>query len=150
MVSRAQRDQYAARLRQVIAEHGWAVQTVHGDLIDPSFSYTVGLTEAGLPELIIVGLPERTAGLILNQLARRALEKELDVGQKCELPNGDGSLSYLIGSVSPANVRKYLKIAAVLYDRNRIRSLQVIWPSKEGLFPGDEGWRLARAQPTLG
>lgn len=149
MVSRAQRDQYAAQLRQIIAEHGWAVQTVHGDLVDPSFSYTVGLTDAGLPELIIIGLPERASGLILNQLARRSLEAELVVGQRYELPNADHTLEYLIGPVSPTNVRQRLKIAAVLYDRHRISALQVIWPSKEGLFPGDEGWNLTRSQPTL-
>ncbi|MEV0269785.1 DUF4262 domain-containing protein [Hamadaea sp. NPDC050747] len=149
MVSRAQRDQYAAQLRQVIAEHGWAIQMVHGDLQDPPFSYTVGLTEAGLPELIILGLPTNVAGQILNKLARQSLESELDVDARYDLPNGDATLPYLIGSVSTANVRRYLKLATVLYDRHRIRALQVIWPSKEGRFPQDPGWDLQKVQPVL-
>jgi hypothetical protein len=150
MVSRSQQDQYAARLRQIIAEHGWAVQTIHGDQDDPPFSYTVGLTEAGLPELVIIGLPENVAGTILNMLAKRSLETDLEVGQRYELPNGDQNLEYLIGPVSSPSRRSYLKMAAVLYDRHRVKALQVIWPSKDGLFPTDEGWDLAEVQPTLG
>lgn len=149
MVSRAQRDQYAAQLRTIIAEHGWAVQGVHATETAPPFSYTVGLTDAGLPELIIIGLPTNVAGIVLNRLAKESLTEELETGRKYDLPNGDQTLPYLIGTVSSVNRREYLKVAASLYDRHRIKALQVIWPSKEGLFPEDDGWDLAEVQPVL-
>lgn len=38
------------------------------------FSYTVGLTDRGLPELAIYGLPPHAAGGLLNAVARHALD----------------------------------------------------------------------------
>ena len=60
-------DDYLDVLREIINGHGWAVQYVEGE--DRPFAYTVGLTDLGLPELLITGLPPRTAKRLLNSIA---------------------------------------------------------------------------------
>lgn len=61
-----------AVLEQIIDKmqtHGWAVMGTADD--DGPFSYTVGLTQHRVPELIVENLPPHEATLILNDLARR-------------------------------------------------------------------------------
>jgi hypothetical protein len=149
MSSRAQRDQYAAHIRELIAEHGWALQGVEHTATEPPFNYTVGLTEAGLPELILVGLSLQIGGLILNKLAKQSLTEALEVGRRYDLANGDQILTCLIGPVSRANRRAYLRAAAYHYGQHRVSALQVFWPSEHGGFPGESEWDLGEIQPVL-
>ena len=67
MPSRAALDAYQARLKALIAEHGYIVQ---GVLSDPPFSYTVGLHQTHhRPELVMVGLDPATMHSVLNDVA---------------------------------------------------------------------------------
>ncbi|HZM74740.1 MAG TPA: DUF4262 domain-containing protein [Candidatus Limnocylindrales bacterium] len=149
MVSRRQREQHAAHIRRLIAEHGWAVQSVLHTATEPPFSYTVGLIEAGLPELVIVGLSHEIGSVILNKLAQQSLAEDLEVGRRYDLANGDRVLTCLIGQVSRANTRVYLLAAGYHYGQHRVKALQVFWPSEHGLFPKDSGWDLGEIQPVL-
>lgn len=47
---------YLDILRRQIAKCGWTVQYVEGR---SPFGYTIGLSEVGLPELLVTGLPRR-------------------------------------------------------------------------------------------
>jgi len=149
MVSRRQRELYAVHLRKLIAENGWAIQGVLHTATEPPFSYTVGLTEAGLPELIVVGVSHEVGVVILDKLARQSLAEELEVGRQYDLANGDQVLTFLIGQVSRANSRKYLLAAGHHYGQHRVKALQVFWPSEHGLFPHDSGWDRYEIQPVL-
>lgn len=82
MVSRRQQELYATHIRQLIAEHGWAVQGVLHTATEPPFSYTVGLTGAGLPELIVVGVSHQVGVTMLNKLAQQSLAEEWEVGRR--------------------------------------------------------------------
>lgn len=58
------------QLRALIAEFGWAVVGVEHGFVP--FAYTVGLTESGLPELLLEGIGPTSGGQdILNELAKR-------------------------------------------------------------------------------
>jgi hypothetical protein len=149
MASQRQREQYAAHIRKLIAEHGWAIQGVGDTATEPPFSYTVGMTEAGLPELVIVGLSHETGGVILNMLAKQSLAEELVVGRRYDLVNGDRVLTCLIGQVSRANTRRYLLAAGYHYGWHRTKALQAFWPSEHGHFPTDTGWDSDGTQPIL-
>lgn len=59
--------QFRAMIREKIDEHGWMIQ----GLDDGSLFYTIGLTEHGLPELVITHVHLRDAVQVLNTLARR-------------------------------------------------------------------------------
>lgn len=109
----------------------------------------MGLTEAGLPELIVVGVSHEIGFVMLNKLAQRSLAEELEIGRKYDLANGDRVLTFLIGQVSRANSRKYLLAAGHHYGQHKVEALQVFWPSERGLFLEDSGWDLREIQPAL-
>src|SRR5438445_2793259 len=63
-------DPVLAELHRLIDEHGWAVRHV-GAGTEPgqaAFSYTVGLTAMGHPEVIVTGLPFDHAHTFLNNI----------------------------------------------------------------------------------
>lgn len=98
MSSKSRRGQSAGAvlrkaLAATIAKHGWAVTGVSEDgacgapgctskhTVNDPFLYTVGLTAAGLPELLLEHVPYRTAATVLNDLARQSTAAELLPGQ---------------------------------------------------------------------
>jgi len=82
-------------------------------------------------------------------LAKQSLSEDLGVGRRYDLANGDQVLTCLIGSVSRANSRDYLRIAGHHYGPHRVKALQVFWPCERGQFPVDGGWDLGEVQPVL-
>ena len=133
--------------RRLIDTHGWAVIGVFPTCAEdgPPFSYTVGLTDRGLPELAIYGLPPQTAGGVLNVAARHAVDNG-------ELPCGQPITGLLAGG---------LPVVAVAiedtYDLTTVRGLygvvlaaqQIVWPDSQGRMPWED-WNLGTAQPLLG
>ena len=136
-------DAYDRACLDVIAAHGWMVQGVLPRVGDPDvpFAYTVGLTVAGLPELVVSGMPVGLAHEILNVAARRSTVTEFRPGQVVE-------------DIAPFRVRVVnapgaeVNMARYLFSRAAVRALQLVWPDKGGAFPGDPGWSLSGAQPV--
>jgi hypothetical protein len=56
---------------ELIRTFGWTVAAVFPDedADEPGFTYTIGLAEKGLPELIVFALPPGAAQAILNDIA---------------------------------------------------------------------------------
>ena len=69
----ATRFDYLDHLRDLIEWHGWAVQGVERDRLHPPWAYTVGLTLAGLPELVATGMSITRAAELLNDVAEHVL-----------------------------------------------------------------------------
>ena len=70
-------DDYLDILREIIDGHGWAIQYVESE--NRPFAYTVGLTDLGLPELLMTGLPPRTSGRLLNSIAHDMVDDGTDL-----------------------------------------------------------------------
>lgn len=91
------------RTREKIKQHGWIVQGVFDNETFNPFLYTVGLTEAGLPELML-SMPGRQSEewfrfgqRLLNKFGQQSTSKELEIGKS--YPCGFGSL--IIDVVEP-------------------------------------------------
>lgn len=132
------------RARILINEHGWLVQGVsdHGCVScehtgktpqqtgsDP-YLYTVGLTAAGLPELLLrlTGKNSRewmnTGTRMLNQVARHGLHTDLSVGQLVQ--TGVGGVSAVIAEpLSLARDTIWPGLAYQLYG-HRVRVVEVL------------------------
>lgn len=137
-------DEYDQLCMKMIAEHGWMVQGVFpraGDDGEP-FSYTVGLTLAGLPELVISGLPAELAGGLLNTAAQQSLTEEFTAGQ---VLTETASVPLRAVEAPTAEVN----MARRLYPDHQVRALQLVWPDAGGAFPGDPTWSLGTAQPVF-
>jgi hypothetical protein len=73
-------DQEDAHIGEIVRRYGWFIQYVAGDSVCPApgcdcsgqdsvpFAYTVGLFGMNHPELLILGVPQQTAGGVLNDL----------------------------------------------------------------------------------
>lgn len=129
----------------VIRAHGWychGYDQPSGQLAG-AITYTAGLTEAGVPELAIVGLPHEPAAVMLNFLARLHLEREFVAGVRVPMPNAtELEMVDAPGIIGP--------IARALYGR-RVRFVQALWPDMAGRYPTDGGWAhdLARQVPYV-
>lgn len=124
-----------ARMRAGIRTHGWVITGVgennqcsvpdcshrHDTRHQEPSLYTAGLTERGLPELLIERVPVAAAGEILNGLAVRSVTEPLVPGTLYRL-GAAGSFS--VSPVPDREARATCKIARVLYG-TRLRVLRV-------------------------
>lgn len=138
---------YLRLMRQRIDQHGAVVQHVlpafGGDL---GYSYTLGLTDAGLPELWIGGLrPSRSEALLLDA-ARMALEEG-------GIAPGELRLAWstpfrVRGPVAVEEAAPF--VAQQVWPHPYVVSvMQVCWPDTAGRFPDDDGYDEARFPQQL-
>jgi hypothetical protein len=118
---------YLETAKAVIREHGWMVQGVFD--ADAPFAYTVGLTEAGLPELILA-LPEQSTlwfkfgQRMLNDFAKQSLTEELALGRA--YPWTD-EITVTVREARISHDDLWPGFAYELYGRPRVRVLE-LWP----------------------
>lgn len=149
--TKEQLDRYLDRVRALIREHGWIVQSVMPDTsrLEPGFSYTVGLADRQLPDLCVFGLPEAVAGEILNTVARRLVSGE-QIGAGQRLDHVVEGFEVALCEVDAGEMGRF-RVARALYNAPPKRMLQLLWPDQRGNFPTeasfDEPSRLA--QPLL-
>lgn len=131
------------RCRALMAEHGHVVQSVFGSDVLPPWAYTVGLSNAGRAELVVIGLPAETATYALNGVARRlAAEKipdQADIHQVVNMPLRLRTLS--LDAAWP-----HMSVARTLLTTPPREIRQVLWPDPTGRFPGDPSYRYAISQ----
>jgi hypothetical protein len=137
---------YLDYMRDLIDTHGWAVQAVERDGIHPPWAYTVGLTAAGLPELVATGLSARRAHDLLNHVAAHVLHASaLAPGEQHALEGGP-----VIEIVELTEPTAHLVVAVEIYG-NGIRAQQLVHADDRGHWPWDVGYRGVRGgQPVLG
>jgi hypothetical protein len=139
----------AARLAYVqglLEDHPWVVIGVDRDGYRPPYSYTVGLTELGRPELLVTGLSKERASNVLMAVAEQVLDAEVPApGTRLRLP---GQRPGEIVRVAEPGV--HLGVAADLFGE-RLSALQLVYADVRGRWPWDKTFRNGRAgQPVLG
>lgn len=147
---------------EIIDKFGWTVIGVFDpDGADPQFCYTMGArqaTEGRCPELAIVGLDGRQAGMILNATVELAREgKVIGPGFNDDILGG-GYLAYL-GEVRSEEVPERFPrgrwFAHHFEPGAPFRILQVVWPDKTKRFLWDhdagsaDAAGFAKQQPLL-
>jgi hypothetical protein len=137
---------YLDFMRELIDACGWAVVAVERDHIHPPWAYTVGLTAAGLPELVVTGMSASRAQDLLNDVAAHVLHS-------CALAPGDqhalegGPVIEIVELTEPT---AHLFVAVELYG-NGICAQQLVHADDRGHWPWETGYRGVRGgQPVLG
>jgi hypothetical protein len=137
-----------ADLRSLIDEHGWAVRNVGaGDTAaEVGFSYTIGLTAFGHPEVIVMGMPPESAQEFLNLIG-----DEVRRGSRYENGTVTGEFTDDDAPVVFIRAEDTGRLAAVEQIYGRVDALQMIWPDSTGRLPWEDGHRnLPGVQPLLG
>jgi hypothetical protein len=132
-----------------ILQYGHQVTYVGTGEESPPFAYTVGRAMKDRPELLIVGLAQRVAQQLLNDLADRDDAEPLEVG-----PEGLEIRDLIAGYPAillPADpVAAEMNLALRFFGSEKVSALQVVWPDREGRFPWAEGYEYdPDVQPTF-
>lgn len=126
---------------EIIQQFGWAVVHVLPSDEDPAgtvpFAYTVGLTAAGHPELIIAGLPPELSHQLLNELAGRVHDEgaRFRHGRRVNDLIVDQSVTILSGGPTET---LWPGAALARYGREKVRLQQLVWPDPVDNFPWQE------------
>ena len=141
------REQALTDIRELVARHGWAIRHVLPDTASAhaSFSYTVGLTSRGWPELIITGLPTAVAdAFIRNAIDTQVENGAFKAGDRTDELSESGEVMFIpVGDVS--GMTATTDIVGVF------SALQLVWPDSAGQFPWHPRYRNPSAsQPLLG
>ena len=128
------------RIRDLVAEHGWAVVAVPEDDEGPGFAYSVGLAERfDHPEVAISGMPTDLMHRLVNDAADL-------VASGTTLAGGARTDALLVGydcvvrPVAAANFGEYLGAAERYYGRRSFEAVQVFWPDRDGRCPWEAGY----------
>jgi len=138
---------YLDRMRDLIGSSGWAVQSVERFRLHPPWAYTVGLTAAGLPELVATGLSLPRATELLNDVAAHVLHADAPLRPGEQIPLVGGPLIEIVELPEPS---AHLYVATEIYGKV-ISALQLVHADHRGHWPWDAGYRGVRGgQPVLG
>lgn len=131
-----------------VEQYGCSVVQVKSSNAGAGWSYTVGIYDtAGKPEIITVGLPEKTALFLLNEAAKRLREGiDLTLGRHREMV---GEVECEFKPVDPKWARHLMGWASWYYDQFDFPVLQAVYPDRENRFPGEDGFDQAFAQPFM-
>lgn len=147
-------DDFFEEQSRLIDKFGWTVVHVEPTEDDPPgvvpFGYTVGLTESGLPEVAVAGVPLDLTGALLNEMAARIRhdgERLRHGGRVTGLVTGH---DLLVVAGDPTD-EVFPGAAMYRYGEDRVRLRQLVWPDPRGRFPWQSGYADASCpQPTIG
>lgn len=137
-------------MRGDIAQFGWHVIHVTACSVTPDYSYTIGLTETHAhPELIILGF-----GAELSHQVLHSAVSEIAKGKQYQhnefyseiLESYDVKFARVKTDFFPDYVGQ-----ALHYYNQAFELLQLVWPDREGLYPGDSAADpgVSSVQPIL-
>lgn len=139
--------QALADLRDLVARHGWAIRHVLPDetTAQASFSYTVGLTARGWPELITTGLPAAVADtFIRNAIDVQAENGPFRPGDRTDELTESGHVVF----ITVSDLRGMTAATEIV---GAFSALQLVWPDSAGSLPWHPAYRNAPgSQPLLG
>lgn len=125
--------------RQQIAERGYALHSVKGEGSKFEWTYTIGFTGLGHPELCLYNLPETTVRAIVDRMLAAVMAGHT-------FHHGD-----MVDRIIPGFPLAMLAVphgypwlvASSIYDLFDIRGLLVISPDRQSRFPWDPGSDIA-------
>jgi hypothetical protein len=140
--------EYLARAAEIIEQEGWLIQGVFPVEEDGDFfSYTVGLTTKGLPELIVFGWPPEVAGVVLNDIARAAVAGTIKLAHG-EVLTDFLDHGYKLTLCAVKDTREHLTVANRFYGIDGpVRAVQLVWPDAEHRFPWEGA--VLETQPII-
>lgn len=115
------------------------------DPLNDAFTYSVGNSLVGLPELLVVGIFDGMQWP-LNELSRLMIERgrKFDDGEMVSL--GEGALPLCLVDASEEVKERYTVQATSFFGEENYQVMQVVLPDKDGRFP----WQAECAPPYRG
>ncbi|GBG14515.1 chemotaxis protein [Novimethylophilus kurashikiensis] len=143
-------DEYLEQVEAIIEQYGLAVIPTGTECAGRpvKFSYTVGLSSQGMPELIVFSMPPDISQPILNHAANLLRKNALAFDEPVQfkflpLP--------LVFKKVPAGAAEDFICVANVRAGEPLPAVQVVWCDADGNFPWQAGFdeRAKFAQPLL-
>jgi hypothetical protein len=138
-------DDFFSEINNHIKEYGCSI--IATDTDGMSMSYTVGLSDSGLPEIVVFGLPSASAHAILNDAAKLLKEDKLPLDAPI---SGLANLPCVCKHVLAERGVGYINAANARAGRP-VNLIQLVWPDEKGHFPWQKKFdkKLRRFQLSL-
>jgi hypothetical protein len=143
-----------------IAKHGYTLVGVFDpEGKDPPYVYSVGLTQRGWPEVILVTAcmrPQTIETLLADLLAQWFHAEKVVMGDNPDLLFMRDGSSHALRVVDVDNndviLNDYAGQVGIFFEEDDVKFVQVLWPDKSGKFPDEEGYSTepSMIQPILG
>ena len=139
-------DEAREQLRAMIAEHGVAIRHVFGGSggARSDFSYTVGLTAVGHPEIVTEGLPHEVAHAFLNMIA-----DDVHRGQRFPAGTIRTDLTDEPAPVVFLHAADISELDAVHELYGRVEAVQLVWTDSASRLPWHPGYHNPPDQQRL-
>ncbi|QKG24628.1 DUF4262 domain-containing protein [Actinomadura verrucosospora] len=132
-------DPIQRRIRRDVTAQGWSWIWVFDSAAEcPPFAYSIGFVSSfDHPEVVVAGLPEETSESVLCSV-QAMLAEGIAYG------DGDRSGDILEGfdvqfRAAPRDLLiSHLVQASAFYGEKQFAALQLVWPDRDGNFPGGE------------
>ena len=134
-----------------IGKFGLQVIMVNSEIYNPSFAYSVGLTETfNHPEVICFGLPSSVSHAIINDVAE-IIKPSGPIKIEKEYKNIFKNSRAAFLKVDQRNIEDYFGVALEYYPDKKVEALQLIWTDRNGRFPWEENFEkeFIYKQPLL-
>lgn len=147
-------DEFLAKQDAIITEYGHSCVMVFGEDATSGFTYTVGLTEGGWPEIICMTLRE-TGQIILNQVVAKLRSEDRRPAYGMVVTEALNVPIHLI-EIPKDIADEHLNVARVRalkvgIPKDTVTGLQAVWPDTEGKYPWDADYDHKNCpQPLLG
>lgn len=146
-------------IKNNIRDHGWhacAVSPSEGDSSLP-FCYTIGLTDMGMPEIILIGaIQPRFVHTIFSTLIEQWKENGVKTGLNSDLivdKNGNPICADIVElNINGERLKGHYALQAYGHygkDANKMRFVQVHWPDMNGRLPTTEGFAMSEYTEIL-
>ena len=128
-----------------IKEYGCSI--ISTDTDGTRMAYTVGLSDSGLPEIVVFGLPPASAHGILNDAAKLLKEDKLPL----DAPISELAKLPLVCKQVPAERGVGYINFAIIWAGRPVNLIQLVWPDEKGHFPWQKKFdkKLHRYQLSL-
>lgn len=139
------------RIENLITQYGFTVMSIFAaegdDDPSPPFSYTVGLGDKGLPELIVFGLPQEVAHGIISNAVDLLIDGKLKLGEPA---SEIGNLALFPQLIATDVAGDYI-FQANHRAGTLLPAIQLVWPDSDGKFPWEQEFdqELAAYQTIL-
>ncbi|WP_445370113.1 DUF4262 domain-containing protein (plasmid) [Methylomonas sp. HW2-6] len=135
MVRTVGTDPGETKLLEDVEKFGWHCLNILAEGELPPYSFTVGLFHSYQhPELIIFGLPANVAHQILH-IAAEAIKDGNPIGLALPTEELLEGYSCCFVEVPISHYRENVGFCRWFYEGDAFPLYQVVWPSREGLFP---------------
>lgn len=121
-----------------IKKAGWHAMAVFGTPTESEFLYTIGLTERGWPELLVAGMPHRTAYSFVYDLVKRMPIADGTVITDLAVDDYPMTMRMIPEAGLDRLHREYV-IQADEYYGKPVQVMQLVWSDRKRLFPWQPG-----------